>query len=56
MPTCLTSWAIEEFKIVPRRYVEKEPGSYPPRFDELFEILKPKMQKYRSQTAYAVGV
>ena len=42
MPTCLTSWAIEEFETVPQRYIEKEPGSYPPRFDELLEILKPQ--------------
>ena len=32
MPTCLKSWVIEEFEIVPKRYIEKEPGSYPPRF------------------------
>ena len=51
MPTCLTSWAIEEFETVPQRYIEKEPGSYPPRFDELLEILKPKMQQYRRQRA-----
>ena len=51
IPTCLTSWAIEEFETVPKRYIEKEPGSYPPRFDELLEILKPKMQQYRSQRA-----
>ena len=51
MPTCLTSWAFEEFETVPQRYIEKEPGSYPPRFDELLEILKPKMQQYRSQRA-----
>ena len=29
IPTCLTSWAIEEFETVPKRYIEKEPGSYP---------------------------
>ena len=51
MPTCLTSWAIEEFETVPQRYIVKEPGSYPPRFDELLENLKPKMQQYRSQRA-----
>ena len=51
MPTCLTSWAIEVFETVPKRYIEKEPGSYPPRFDEPLEILKPKMQQYRSQRA-----
>ena len=44
MPTCLTSWAIEEFETVPRRYITKEPGCYHPRFDELLEVLKPKMQ------------
>ena len=51
MPTCLTSWAIEEFETVPRRYITKEPGCYHPRFDELLEVLKPKMQQYRSQRA-----
>ena len=51
MPTCLTSWAIEEFETVPQRYIEKKPGSYPPRFEELLEILKPKMQQYCSQRA-----
>ena len=51
MPTCLTSWAIEAFETVPKRQFEKEPGYYPPRFDELLEILKPKMQQYRSQRA-----
>ena len=44
----LTSWAIEELETVPKRYIEKEPNSYLPRFDELLEILKPKMQQYRS--------
>ena len=51
MPTCLTSWAIEEFETVPRKYVAKEPGCYAPRFAELLEILKPKMQEYCSQKA-----
>ena len=51
MPTCLTSWAIEEFETIPRRYIEKEPGCYSPRFDELLDVLKPKMQQYRSQRA-----
>ena len=51
MPTCLTSWAIEEFETVPLRYITKEPGCYHPRFDELFEVLKPKTQQYRSQRA-----
>ena len=51
MPTCLTSWAIEKFETVPRRYITKEPGCYHPRFDELLEVLKPKVQQYRSQRA-----
>ena len=51
MPTCLTSWAIEKFETVARRYITKEPGCYHPRFDELLEVLKPKMQQYRSQRA-----
>ena len=51
MPTCLTSWAIEELETVPRKYVAKEPGCCASRFAELLEILKPKMQEYRSQKA-----
>ena len=51
MPTYLTSWAIEEFETVPRKYVAKESGCYAPRFAELLEILKPKIQEYRSQKA-----
>ena len=49
VPTCLTSWAIEEFETVPRRFIEKELGCYSPWFDELLQILKPKMQQYHSQ-------
>ena len=37
--------------VKPKRYFEKEPGSYPPRFGELLEILKTKMQQYRNQRA-----
>ena len=51
MATCLTSWAIEEFETIPRRYIKKELGCYSPQFDELLEVLKPKMQQYRSQRA-----
>ena len=54
MPTCSASRAIEEFETVPKRYIEKEPGSYPPRSDELLEILKPKLQQHHSQRAKAV--
>ena len=56
MPTCLTSWAIEEFETVPRKYVAKEPGCYAPRFTELLEILKPKMQEYRSQKLHGLNL
>ena len=51
MPTCLTFWSIEEFETVPKRNIEKEPSSYPPQFDEFLEVLKRKMQQYRSQRA-----
>ena len=26
LPACLTSWAVEEFEMVPRKYIEKIPG------------------------------
>ena len=51
LPACLTSWAAEEFETVPRKYVEKVPGEEPPIFETLLEVLKPKMQQYRSPRA-----
>ena len=50
-PACLTSWAVEEFETVPRKYIEKVPGEEAPIFETLLEILKPKMQQYRSHRA-----
>ena len=51
LPACLTSWAVEEFKTVPRKYIEKVPGEEAPVFETLLEVLKPKMQQYRSPRA-----
>ena len=51
LPACLTSWAVEEFETVPRKYIEKVPGESAPVFETLLEILKPKMQQYRSPRA-----
>ena len=51
LPACLTSWAVEEFETVPRKYIEKVPGETAPTFENLLEILKPKMQQYRSPRA-----
>ena len=51
LPACLTSWALEEFETVPRHYVENVLGEKTPKFDALLEILKPKMQQYRSKRA-----
>ena len=51
LPACLTSWAVEEFKTVPRKYIDKVPGEEAPIFETLLEILKPKMQQYRSPGA-----
>ena len=51
LPACLTSWAVEEFETVPRRFVEKLPGQTAPRLEWLLEELKPKMQQYRSKRA-----
>ena len=48
---CLTSWAVEEFETVPRKYIEKVPGEETAIFETLLEILKPKMQQYRSPRA-----
>ena len=51
LPACLTSWAVVEFQTVPRKYIEKVPGEEAPIFETLLEILKPKMQQYRSPRA-----
>ena len=51
LPACLTSWAVEEFETVPRKYIEKVPGEEAPIFETLLEILKPKLQQYRSPRA-----
>ena len=50
-PACLTSWAVEELETVPRKYIEKLPGEPSPTFSNLLEVLKPKMQQYRSPRA-----
>ena len=51
LPACLTSWAVEEFETVPRKYIEKIPGEPSHTFSNLLEVLKPKMQQYRSPRA-----
>ena len=51
LPACLTSWDVEEFETVPRKYTEKVPGEEAPIFESLLEILKQKMQQYRSPKA-----
>ena len=48
LPVCLTSSAVREFETVPRKYIEKVPGEAAPFFETLFQILKLKMQQYRS--------
>ena len=39
---------MEEFETVPRKYIEKVQREEAPIFETLLEILKPKMQQYRS--------
>ena len=51
LPACLTSWAVEEFEIVPRKYIEKVPVEEAPIFETLLEVFKSKMQQYRSPRA-----
>ena len=51
LPTCLTSWAVEEVEMVPLKYNEKVPAEEAPVFETLLEILKPKIQQYRSPRA-----
>ena len=48
---CLISWAVGEFKTVPRIYIEKVPRESAPVFETLLEILKPKIQQYRCTRA-----
>ena len=42
---------MEEFETVPRKYNEKVPGEEASFFETLLEVLKPKMQQYRSPRA-----
>ena len=42
---------MEEFETVPRKYIEQVPGDEPPTFETLLEVLKAKMQQYRSPRA-----
>ena len=51
LPACLTTWAVEEFEIVPRHYEEKVLGEKTLNFDALLAVLEPKMQQYRSKRA-----
>ena len=51
LPACLTSWAVEEFETVPRKYIEKVPAEEAPIFETLLEILKRKMHQHRSPRA-----
>ena len=51
LPVCLTFWAVEEFETVQRKYIEEVPGEAAPLFETLLEVLKPKMQQYRSPRA-----
>ena len=51
LPAILTFWAVEEFETVPCKCIEKVPGEEVPIFETLLEILKPKMQQYRSPRA-----
>ena len=47
LTACSTSWAVEEFETVPRKYIEIVPGEEAPIFETSLEVLKPKMQQYR---------
>ena len=51
LQACFTSWAVEEFERVPCKYIEKFPGEASPNFSNLLEVLKPKLQQYRSPRA-----
>ena len=51
LPACLTSWVVEEFETVPRKYIEKVPVEEAPIFETLLEVFNPKMQLYRSPRA-----
>ena len=42
---------MEELQTVPRKYIEKVPVEEAPIFETLLEVLKPKMQQYRSPRA-----
>ena len=47
LPVCLMSWAVEEFKTIPCKYIEKVTGEAGPIFGTFLEIIEPKMQQCR---------
>ena len=49
LPTCLTSWALDEFSAMPQQYriqVQDQPA---PSLQRMFGYLDPRMQPYRTQ-------
>ena len=51
LPACSTSWAVEELKTIPPKYVEKIPREAAPVLETLLDIPNPRMQQYRSPRA-----
>ena len=49
LPTCLTSWALDEFSAMPRHYRDRVQGRPPPTLQRMFGYLDPRMQPYRTQ-------
>ena len=44
LPTCLTSWALDEFSAMPRHYRDQQHGQPPPTLQRMFGYLNPRMQ------------
>ena len=49
LPTCLTSWALDEFCSMPRQYRERQLGHPNPSLERMFQFLDPLLTPYRNQ-------
>ena len=49
LPTCLPSWALDEFSAMPARFTRQLGSNLPPTLARVFEYLDPRMSLYRDQ-------
>ena len=49
LPTCLTSWALDEFTAMSARFTRQVGRNLPPTLARVFEYLDPRVSPYREQ-------